>query len=73
MKTIYQRYCRGCHQVRDREFFPRHIDSNTICTDCQRGRDTAPASTTSAAPGQPVYVHRRGFNSKRGKDNRTTD
>lgn len=50
MKHIKQWYCRGCRTVRDREFFPKHIDAETRCLDCQRNRDTAPTSTTSGAP-----------------------
>lgn len=72
-KHIRQWYCKSCQRVLDRVKFPRHIDANTRCTECQQGRDTSPSSTTSAAPEQPVYVHRRGFNSKHGRDNRNTD
>lgn len=68
MKYITQWYCRGCKSVKPRADFPTHIDANTRCLECQRGRDTSPSDSTST-PEQPAFV-RRSFNPKRGKDNR---
>lgn len=71
MNYITQWFCKSCHTVKPRAAFPAHFDANTPCLECQKSRDTAPGSTTSAAPAQ-AFVRVRG-NRMHGKDNRATD
>ena len=35
MNIIHQWYCRSCKRVRERAAFPKHIDANTPCLECQ--------------------------------------
>ncbi len=63
MNNVRQWYCRTCKAVKERAAFPRHIDANTPCLECQGkagGRSIIEGDLNAgAAEQQPVFVRRR--------------
>lgn len=60
--------CANCRKMKKLGEEILRADLHSVCLDCQRKRDTAPGTSTGAAP-QVVYVHRR-FPRRHGTDNR---
>lgn len=69
MKLTYW-LCKKCKKPKKLGTEIARADMNAICKECQAGLNGDAPETDAASPEQQVYVHRRGFVRRHGKDNR---